>query len=191
MTTLQVPSLPQLEAAPRRRHLSFVNLLVLVLILSSGVIFAVALARQSAGQPTSGTAPDFSLTTFTGETLRLSDLRGRVVVLNFWASWCGPCEQEAPELRAAAEHYAGREDVVFLGVAYADSEVRAQAFAEEHGLNYRNGADIGTRISDLYAIRGVPETFIIGQDGKIAEFIYAGITAAQLQHIIDPLLGEG
>ena len=111
--------------------------------------------------------------------------------MNFWASWCGPCRDEAPELQAAWEHYQDSGDVAFLGVAYADNGPRSVAYLDEFGVTYLNAPDLGTRVSELYHIQGVPETFIINQDGEIERFIFAGITSEGLRRIIDPLLQEG
>lgn len=155
-----------------------------------GAIIGLALLRQSAPQPKQGAAPDFEFETFEGVKYRLSDLRGKVVVLNFWASWCAPCRDEAPELQSAWEYYRPSEDVVFLGVAYADNGVRSLEFLDEYNIDYLNAPDLGTRISELYGIRGVPETFVIDQNGEVVQFIFAGVTEAHLRTIIDPLLEE-
>jgi len=178
-------------AEPAHRRLGPGTIALIAAIVVAGAIIALALARQGQTQPTGGAAPDFEFTTFDGQTMRLSDLRGQVVVMNFWASWCGPCRDEAPQLQAAWEHYQDSGDVAFLGVAYADNGPRSVAYLEEFGVTYLNAPDLGTRISELYHIQGVPETFIINQDGEIERFIFAGITSEALRRIIDPLLQEG
>jgi cytochrome c biogenesis protein CcmG, thiol:disulfide interchange protein DsbE len=152
------------------------------------LIFGLQLVRQRQTQPASGPAPDFTITTLQGEELTLSQMKGKVVIINFWASWCGPCREEAPALQSIWEKY-GDKGVVVLGVAYTDTESGAREFVEEFGQTYPNGMDLGTKISDKYHIQGVPETFIVDQDGNVAQFIFANVTEAGLTRIIDRLLG--
>jgi cytochrome c biogenesis protein CcmG/thiol:disulfide interchange protein DsbE len=175
-------------AASGRRRLSAGTIVLLAGILSVVIVIGIAFVRSQQGRPESGMAPDFTLTTFDGQQIRLSDLRGQVVVLNFWASWCAPCREEAPALQSIWENYRDR-GVLVLGVAYADDPDDSRAFNAEFGLTYPSGPDIGTVISkDQYHITGVPETFIIDRNGEIVTFIFSTITEPQIRAILDPLL---
>jgi cytochrome c biogenesis protein CcmG/thiol:disulfide interchange protein DsbE len=148
------------------------------------------LLRNQEGPVTVGeTAPNFTLTTFEGDQISLEDLKGKVVVLNFWASWCKPCEEEAAELETAWRIYQPRDDVVFLGVDYVDTETEAMVYLEKFDVTYPNGPDLRTQISQAFRIRGVPETYIIDRDGKLAAFkISPFLSLVEIQGMIDPLL---
>jgi cytochrome c biogenesis protein CcmG/thiol:disulfide interchange protein DsbE len=156
-------------------------------IVVAVAVFGVALARRNQSQLTSGLAPDFSMTTFEGSPFSLTEQRGKVVIINFWASWCLPCRAEAPALQAVWERYRDQ-GVVVVGIAYLDSDSDARAFIEEFGLTYPNGPDLRTEISRVYRVEGVPETFIINQNGNIANFIYGAVSETQLNAVLDGLL---
>jgi cytochrome c biogenesis protein CcmG/thiol:disulfide interchange protein DsbE len=111
-------------------------------------------------------APPFALALFDGGTLTLHQLRGKVVFLNFWASWCPPCRAEARMLEAAWQKHR-EQGVVFLGVNIQDEEENARAFLQEFGITYPNGLDRGARIAIEYGVWGLPETFFIDRDGRI------------------------
>jgi cytochrome c biogenesis protein CcmG/thiol:disulfide interchange protein DsbE len=154
------------SAPPTRRGAFLIFGIVLVILLALLAVLAIAVRQRGAGPLASGSAPEFTLTSFDGQTYKLSELKGRPVVLNFWASWCIPCRDEAPALQRAWEKYQDR-GVLILGVDYVDTDPDAKKFIAEFQQTYPNGADVGTKISQAYKISGVPETYFIGKDGKL------------------------
>lgn len=145
----------------------WIQVLVFVLVIALLLFFAVGLRLRGQAQPSSGPAPDFTITSFEGQTLKLSDLKGKVVVINFWASWCPPCRDEAPFLERTWRQYKDR-GVVFIGVDYVDTETAARAYLKEFGITYFNGVDLRSEISQKYRIKGVPETYFVDKDGNLA-----------------------
>ena len=145
----------------------WIQVLVFVLIIGLILLFAFGLRARGEPQVSSGPAPDFSITSFEGQTIKLSELRGKVVVINIWASWCVPCRDEAPFLQKTWQQYRDR-GVVFIGVDYVDSETAAKAFLKEFGVTYFNGPDIGSEIYQRFRAKGVPETYFVGKDGNLA-----------------------
>jgi len=128
-------------------------------------------------------APDFTLQTMTGEPLALSDLRGKAVVLNFWATWCPPCRAEMPELQAAYTAYAPG-GLVVLGVNQAEDRATVRAFLDELGLTFPVVLDTQYEVADRYSVNSLPTTFFIDRDGVIRDIVVGQMNAAVLsEHI--------
>jgi len=139
-----------------------------------------------------GDAPgNFTLTTFSSEKIHTGDLHGKVVLVNFWASWCVTCDEEAVLLEEAwqALQNVAPGEILFLGVAYMDTEPAARSFLQEYGVTYPNGPDLRGEISDFYQVQGVPETFILDQDGVLRNIKYGPfISIDEIMNLIEPLL---
>lgn len=184
------------ENETSRRGVVFgIALLIIVALVG---LLAVGLQRAGGGPEIGQPAPDFTLQLYDGGEITLSELQGKVVVLNFWASWCDPCRDEAPDLEQAWRQYKDQ-GVVFIGIDYVDVESEARKYLAEFNVTYPNGLDKGQKISNAYHIRGVPETFFIDKEGKIAPIFVNGspqvkkispITAAELRSGIERLLAQ-
>jgi cytochrome c biogenesis protein CcmG/thiol:disulfide interchange protein DsbE len=109
--------------------------------------------------------PSFGLTLFNDESFNLAEQRGKPVVVNFWASWCTPCEDEAASLERSAKRYAGR--ATFVGIAVQDTERNAREFIRRFGVTYPNGLDATGEIAVDFGMTGVPETYFIDASGRI------------------------
>ncbi len=132
-------------------------------------------------------APDLALASFDGGRIALAELRGRVVVVNFWASWCVPCREEAPALEATWRRYRER-GVAFVGVNVQDREAAARAFIAEHGKTYPNGPDTSDAVAIAYGVYGVPETFVLDRTGWVRHKHIGAVTRDVLEREIDRLL---
>ncbi|NLG51339.1 MAG: TlpA family protein disulfide reductase [Chloroflexi bacterium] len=162
-------------------------------LITGGVVIAlillVAYGLREQSPLEQGLAPDFTLSLLDGGEVRLADLSGQVVVLNFWASWCQPCRDEAPALNRAWQVYRDR-GVTMIGVAFKDTKAQASAFVARHELNYPNGLDRRNQIAGAYAVTAIPETFVIAPNGRITAHFVGGVTEAQLSAALDAALQE-
>jgi cytochrome c biogenesis protein CcmG, thiol:disulfide interchange protein DsbE len=126
-----------------------------------------------------GPAPGFTAKRLDGGRFSLAAVRGKPVVINFWASWCGPCKTEAAALERQWQRYRGQ-GVVFLGVDYTDHTSDARRFLARHGVTYPTLLDGSGSIGDRYGITGVPETYFVDRNGRIVgEHILGPITTSR------------
>lgn len=182
--------------APRRGVPLWTQILIWVLLVVLLVIVAIGLKRTQQGTVQPGDhIQDLTLTLYSGyeyngrSQIRLSDLAGKVVVINFWASWCKPCEQEAAELEQAWEYYKPGGRVVFIGADYVDTEPEARAYLKKFGITFPTGPDLGTKISQMFRIKGVPETYFIDSNG-VLKYVQVGpfTSVEQIKSIVDATL---
>ena len=133
-------------------------------------------------------APDFTLTTLTGDTVRLSDYRGQPVVVNFWATWCPPCRAEIPHFQAASRRYNGR--IIFLGVDDGEPVATVAPFAAKMGITYPIPLDTESAVSRLYRVNSLPSTFFIDASGVIRHVQFGLVTEAVLEENVQVLLAD-
>jgi DsbE subfamily thiol:disulfide oxidoreductase len=119
--------------------------------------------------------------------LSVAALRGRPIVLNFWASWCAPCRQEAEVLEQFAREY-GPLGVTFVGVNVWDNADKARVFLEEYGVSYLNGADDAGSAAVDYGLTGLPETYFVDRDGRLVRKFIGPITERALRAAVEELL---
>ncbi|HLA66424.1 MAG TPA: TlpA disulfide reductase family protein [Acidimicrobiia bacterium] len=138
--------------------------------------------------PTGDAAPEFVIELLGGGRFVLADElgAGRPVILNLWASWCTPCREEMPELDAASKAHP---DVSFVGVAVEDDPIAAADFAAEIGVSYPLAIDESGSVSNRYPSPGLPTTFFITTDGRIARVLYGGVTEDQVTQAIAEVFG--
>ncbi len=136
-----------------------------------------------------GAARDFELELLGGGTLKLSDLRGKVVMVDFWASWCPPCRVEAPALVKVYQEFQGQ-PVEFVGVALWDNVGDAEVYLQQEGVTYPNGFDGSGAIAIDYGVRGIPEKYFIGRDGVLVKKLIGPLTETVLRDTINELLGR-
>lgn len=177
MTGAQALSERRLQTLPRG-WLIVAAVLPLVLLLAWGVVLATRGGQSTVGATIGQTAPDFALSDLDGNPVRLSDLRGKAVVLNFWASWCGPCVEEFPLFRQAAEAHSG--GVAVVGIVFRDGSEAARAFMTRFGAAWPSAMDPGEQVARDYAIYGPPETFFIDSAGVVRGHQIGQLTQSDL-----------
>ncbi len=159
-----------------------VALLVIVLMVYA---FRGSPAPPMVGDP----VPDFQIRAINGGSMDLTSHQGEVVVINVYASWCAPCREEAPDIEQTWREYRDR-GVQFFGIAYEDVASKTQAFLEEFGVTYPYGLESNDRTARSLGVTGVPETFVVDQEGKLYHHFIGPVTRAELSSKLELLLGE-
>jgi cytochrome c biogenesis protein CcmG/thiol:disulfide interchange protein DsbE len=169
-------------------------LVALVVALATIGLLALmiwGIGRRAAGTVgsvpiTSRPAPAFTLPLFDGGQFDLGQGAGRPIVINFWASWCAPCEEEAAALEQGSRAY--RDRVSFIGVDVQDTDTNARDFLRRFGVTYPNGRDASGTIAIDYGMSGVPETYFVDRDGRLARKWQGPLDETRLRAFVDDLL---
>ncbi len=148
---------------------------------------AAAITGPLSGTDVNNLAPDFQTVTDTGESIHLSDLRGKVVILNFWATWCGPCRVEMPEFEKAYQNNQDR-GFTILAVNNKESLEQVTGFRNELGLNFPMVMDFAGSIQDMYGVFSYPSTFVLNRDGVIVSRHFGPLTAEDIQNLVKQAL---
>jgi cytochrome c biogenesis protein CcmG/thiol:disulfide interchange protein DsbE len=182
-----VRSGPDLRRLPFR-HLVVAATVPILLLALMGMLLLVR-GPATPGATIGASAPDFALADLDGNPVRLADLRGRPVVVNFWASWCGPCVEEFPLLSEAAAAHAD-DGLAVVGIVYQDRSESARDFMARQGATWAAAMDPGGRVASAYGILGPPETFFIGRDGTIVARQIGQFSAASLDEKLAAIIEE-
>ncbi len=181
----------------------------ILLILGSGLLIGLAIgavvffgfpaapstANETAtpgGEPApivGAPAPDFTLTNLKGQPVTLSSFKSRPALINFWATWCGPCRTEMPAIEAAYQKYKG-EGLVVLAVDFDEPRDVVAEFTNALGLTFEILLDPGATVNDTYRVRNYPTSFFVSRDGTIAAFQIGAMTEAQLFENLAKILPE-
>ena len=171
-----------------RARLLIAAVLPLVLLVAWAVIVGPRLAVP-AGARVGSPAPELALADLQGNPIRLADLRGRPVIVNFWASWCGPCVEEFPLLEQARQRHAA-DGLTVIGVVFLDSSEAARDFMSRMGAEWQAAMDPAERAADRYGIFGPPETFFIDANGTVMARQIGQLSAADLERHLAKITGK-
>lgn len=174
--------------------------IVVLLVVAAGTVW-IGLSQVPASATTSGAipspregfaAPDFTLETLQGGTVTLSDLRGKAVVVNLWASWCPPCRAEMPALQAAYEEDRAKGlEILAVDMTYQDRVTDAREFAEQFGLTFTIPLDQDGTVARQYLMRALPSTFFVAPDGVIRKVVIGGpMSEATIRSTVSEMLEE-
>ena len=160
--------------------------LLVVRLVAANNLAAAAPATSLVGHP----APDFTVNVWNGtagQTIHLASLKGKVVLINFYASWCADCTEEVPLLQQFWQQYQSR-NVVFLGIAYQDTQADSLSFLKQFGVSYPCGPDASGTAGTDYGVTGVPDTVLIDQHGVVVQHYRGAVDDRTLNTALQALL---
>ena len=160
---------------------------ILVLLLFTVTACAGTGSIRSEGAKDGNQAPDFTLENLEGEKVSLNDFSGRVVLINFWATWCPPCRAEIPDIQAAYQSHQ-KDGLVVLGVNVGESREAVKPFVDQVQMTYPVLLDEARKVFKAYRVFGLPMSVIVDQEGVVRVRHTGQLTAAQLEHYLDQLL---
>jgi cytochrome c biogenesis protein CcmG/thiol:disulfide interchange protein DsbE len=168
--------------------------IVVLLIAALGILYAVINFNQKddvVSLETGKPAPDFTLESLDGQKVSLSDYRGKVVLLNVFASWCEPCREEMPAIQQAYETYKDQ-GLVVLGVNLKEKRVPVKGFADNYGLTFPILLDSEGKVGmDLYKVRPIPTSFFIDREGVLRHMAETPMSYSYIENTVKPLLEAG
>ena len=164
------------------------------LVLAAGVAVLLVIQQDADTETPSRSrstvkelAPDFTLASLDGGSLRYGEIKGKPILINFFASWCLPCREEMPAIERIAREYKAK-GVVFLGVAVDDTEAKMREFLTRFDVSFPVGLDSGATIQKSFGVYGIPTTYFIDRQGVINYFHAGAVTEELLRHELDKLL---
>ena len=185
---METPETTEQEPGPRGLSPAWMAAGAIALIVAALLVYGIV-ATPSEPPQVGSPVPDFEFTALDGSSMNLGAHNGEIVVVNFFASWCDPCRQEAADLEQAWLAYQDQ-GVQFYGIAYKDADSKAQAFLDEFGVSYPSTVDTSNRTARDYGVTGVPETFVIDREGLLVHHFLGPITQAQLSREIERALNQ-
>ncbi len=162
---------------------------VLPVLLLAIYVAVFAIRQAPAGLVVGAPAPSFALADLNGNPVRLADLQGRPVIVNFWASWCGPCVEEFPLLKRVAAAHAD-DGLAVVGIVYQDNSESARAFMQRMDAGWPAVMDPGGKVAAAYGLFGAPQTYFIGRDGTLVGQSVGQFSATQLDQQVAAIIGK-
>ncbi|BDG47045.1 MULTISPECIES: TlpA disulfide reductase family protein [Parageobacillus] len=162
----------------------FIGVILLLALTGYGIWNALAAEKaKEVGLSVGNVAPDFSLRTLDGQTVRLSDFRGKPVIVNFWTTWCPPCKKEMPDMEKFYKAHHSDVELLAVHLTSQDTRENAKSFVNEHQLSFPVALDEKQKALKLYHIQTIPTSYIIDRDGVIRKKVVGPMTYKQMVEV--------